>query len=463
MALMVAVIGVACAGLLSRYLTLSQFDVYVATNEKTDFDRLRLNLQQHYQERGNWEGVQDELDSMGKVSNKQFILVDAERKLLAAFPADLLRANIQVSPAHDLTWQQQETRGRELLMHQMMFRNVPHQVIDDSKGTAVGTLYGVTMLRGNTPRSEELFISGINRVLLLAALAAAAIALVLAFVLSRRILRPVEALTGAVSQMGQGDLSQRVRVSSRDEIGRLAQAFNTMADSLDRGERLRRDMVSDVAHELRTPLTNIRCQLESVQDGITQSTPAVINSIHEEAMLLHRLIDDLQDLSLAEAGKLSLKPERVSVRDAVAVAVSAISSSLGNGTPSIQVEVPDQCPDVLADSKRFGQVLRNLLNNAVAHTPQGGNITVRAQSIDAKVEVGIEDNGSGIAPEDLPYVFERFYRADASRDHTTGGAGLGLAIVNQLVAAQGGETRIESTLGKGTKVCFTLPVFHCSS
>jgi signal transduction histidine kinase len=277
--------------------------------------------------------------------------------------------------------------------------------------------------------------------------------------LSRRILGPVEALTAAARRMEAGDLSQRVEITSpNDEIGDLARAFNRMADGLARLEKLRRQLVTDVAHELRTPLTNIRGYLEAIRDGVVEPERTVIDSLHEEAMLLSHLVDDLQELSLAEAGGLTLERQLVALADVVDRAIGAARPRAKAEGIALRVDLAEDLPLVDVDPRRIGQVLRNLLDNGLTHTGPGGEIVVDAHSDDEWVEVSVRDTGAGIAAEDLPYVFERFYRADRSRSRATGGAGLGLAIVKQLVEAHGGRIEVESEIGQGTWFTFTLPV-----
>ncbi|MEP6912813.1 MAG: ATP-binding protein [bacterium] len=457
MTLVVAVIAVVCVGLLSRRFTLNEFRVYVTNNQETDLEGFRAVLQEHYQQRSAWDGVQPVLERIGRPAGKQLILVDTQRKMVATAPVEFAQTAVQISPDHKLTWQHDERRDGRLVSDVMVLKSVPHIDLRDARGTPIGALYVAAMIPTGRVRNEEIFVGALNRTLLLAALISAGVALLVAVFLSSRILRPVAALTGAVRRMENGDLSQRVEVTSKDEIGELARSFNSMADSLARAEQLRQNMVNDVAHELRTPLTNIRCQIETVQDGLAQPTGAVMESLHEEAMLLERLIDDLQDLSLAEAGQLSLKLHQVSVNEEVAQAVNAVQGQLDNNKLAVRVDIPDVSPLVFVDSKRFGQILRNLLNNAIRHTPPGGIITIGASQLNSEVEIMIADNGGGITAEDLPFVFERFYRADVSRDRATGGAGLGLAIVKQIVAAHGGKIHMESVVGQGTTVYFTLP------
>ena len=321
------------------------------------------------------------------------------------------------------------------------------------------------------------FLRAVNSALVWSALAAGVAALALTLVLSRRILGPIDALTAAARVLGQGDLSRRVHVSSNDEIGELARAFNAMADGLARQEHLRRGMVTDVAHELRTPLTNIRGYLEALRDGIARPSPALLDSLHEEALLLNRLVDDLQDLALAEAGQLRLDRRPIVLTELVAQAVNALQSAADSKGLHIVAKLPHNLPPVEADPERIGQVLRNLLNNALIHTSHGGTISVEAEYIaDCRLQIAdcpnppstihnlrsavlvrVRDTGSGIAPEHLPNIFERFYRADRARSRATGGAGLGLAIVKQLVAAHGGWVWAESQIGEGAQFTFTLP------
>ncbi|HET9496672.1 MAG TPA: ATP-binding protein [Chloroflexia bacterium] len=307
-------------------------------------------------------------------------------------------------------------------------------------------------------RSGEVgFLSSVNQQLLLAVAAVGLAALLFTWLLSRRMLGPIEALTSAAGRMERGDLSQRVAVSSRDEIGELARAFNAMAGGLERLEQLRRGMVSDIAHELRTPLSNIRGYLEAMRDGVTRPDAALIASLHEEALLLTRLVDDLQQLELADAGQLKLVRQEVDLGDVIEQAAVASRPAATSKDVSITTEVEPDLPPADADRERVGQVLRNLLDNAIRHTPEGGSITVAARDTGGELEVSVRDTGPGIPPEHLPNIYERFYRSDSSRTRSTGGAGLGLSIARQLVELHGGRIRAESAEGEGSTFYFTLP------
>jgi signal transduction histidine kinase len=301
------------------------------------------------------------------------------------------------------------------------------------------------------------FLNAITHSFWLVIVLAWLLALLLTLALSNHILKPVRELTRIANRMEQGDLSQRVRIRTKDEIGVLAHAFNTMADSLGRSEQLRSNLVSDVAHELRTPLTNIRGYLEALKDRVIDPTSEMIASLYEESLLLSRLVVDLQELSLAEAGQMHLVRSPLALEEVVVKAVSSVQLQAAHKQLALRVEMPPCLPRVEADAERVGQVLRNLVSNAITHTPPGGEITIRARAINGEVLVSVVDTGEGIEEQHLPYIFERFYRADASRSRETGGIGLGLAIVKQVVEAHGGQVEAESAPGRGSSFTFTLP------
>jgi signal transduction histidine kinase len=313
-------------------------------------------------------------------------------------------------------------------------------------------------MRAPGSNREARFVGSVNRSLILAVLGAGLAALILTLVFSRRIVGPIESLTAAVRKIETGDLKQKVETNSKDEIGILAQAFNSMTEKLAHTEELRRNMVSDIAHELRTPLTNIRCQLETLQDGLAKPEPQIINSLHEEAMFLGRLIDDLQELAMADAGQLNLSRQSVSINDEITAAVNSVQPISQERQISISVNAEERLPSINADARRVGQVLRNLISNAVSHTPGGGSVEVSSRRKESNIEVSVHDTGEGIAEQHLPFIFERFYRTDASRERKTGGAGLGLAIVKQLVTAHGGHITVQSEIGRGSTFTFTLPM-----
>ncbi len=293
--------------------------------------------------------------------------------------------------------------------------------------------------------------SSLRARVLLSVAAAGLLALIATWLLSRRLLAPIDELIVAARHIQNGNLDYRVTPGAKGEIGQLAAAFNSMAGGLARLEGLRRQMVSDVAHELRTPLTGIRCQIETLQDGLIEPTAEVLASLHDDVMALQRLVEELQELAVAEAGGLRLECVAVAVKPAVEAALRALSIA-GEVTLSI-----GELPPVLADPARLRQILSNLLDNALRQTPASGKVEVFAEQVGNQVRISVQDSGPGIEPEHLAQVFERFYRVDASRQRGTGGSGLGLAIVKQLVEAHGGRIWAESQPGSGACFSFTLP------
>ncbi|WP_435839419.1 sensor histidine kinase [Streptomyces anulatus] len=275
-----------------------------------------------------------------------------------------------------------------------------------------------------------------------------------------RLVRPLHALTGAAQRMRDGEQPESVPVSGDDEVGRLAAAFNDMSAHRARLEEQRKAMVSDVAHELRTPLSNIRGWLEAAQDGLADPDPAFVSSLLEEAVLLQHIIDDLQDLAAADAGVLRLHPESVEIRELLSQVAAAHQARAENAGVTLAVTATAPGRALRADPVRLRQAVGNLVSNAVRHTPEGGRVTLRAyahEEGDGTVLVEVADTGSGIPPEDLPHVFDRFWRAEKSRSRRTGGSGLGLAIVRKLVEAHGGTVDATSVEGEGSTFVLRLP------
>lgn len=383
-------------------------------------------------ERTIWEDLQSLLEQLERTSKARFVIAELDGSVMADSAGDLIGEKINITLSKPFAAFLIEKKP-------VLAYIVPLQ---DYSLTAI----------------ETQFHSSINRSLLIAIAVAGLVGVLLTLLLSQSILRPVDALTSAVRAMEKGDLNQRVDVHSKGELSELANAFNAMAEGLQRLEQLRRNMVTDVAHELRTPLSNVRGYLEALRDGVVEPTPDMIASVHEEVMLLTRLVADLQELALAEAGQLNLVCQPVDIREVVEKAVHSLNAQATDKDVSFQVCLPEDLPRVNTDAERMGQVLRNLLLNAMINTPSGGQIRVEARANNSQVEVSVQDNGIGIPAEHLPYVFERFYRADQSRARSTGGAGLGLAIVKQLVEAQGGHVEIDSKVDVGTTVTFTSPI-----
>ncbi|MFF0087017.1 sensor histidine kinase [Streptomyces canus] len=290
-----------------------------------------------------------------------------------------------------------------------------------------------------------------------------------------RLVRPLRVLTGAAMRMEGGELSARVPVRGSDEIARLSAAFNAMSQRREELESMRREMTNDVAHELRTPVSNLRGWLEAVEDGIARPDAALVTSLLGQALQLQHIIDDLRDLSAAEAGELRLSPAAIPVADLLSAVADAARATAGAADVSLRVTA-DPAIVVDADRVRLRQMVDNLVSNAVRHTPPGGTVTLGAaleqheeppeREVDAAgkrgwagdfVVISVSDTGCGIPAGELPHIFDRFWRAEKSRSRLNGGSGLGLAIVRRLAEAHGGTITAVSTVGEGSTFAVRLP------
>jgi signal transduction histidine kinase len=282
----------------------------------------------------------------------------------------------------------------------------------------------------------------------------------LSYWLSRRIMKPLNQLQSFTQRLAAGNLQERMPATEIPELNQLGNSFNRMASSLEGVERRRRELIGDMTHELRTPLTVVRGYLEELAQGNLEATPELYDRLARETRRLERLICDLQELSKAEAGYLSIKPQAIDLYPLLQALVAKFSDQLLDD-PVLVLDCKADLPPVWADSDRAEQILVNLIGNAIRYTEKG-QIVVRAWSGPPWVWVEVADTGIGIAESDLPLIFERFWRADKSRSRFSGGTGIGLAITNRLVELQGGTIEVESELGKGSSFRFCLPIATAS-
>ena len=394
--------------------------------------RLEEMLVQNYDVQGDWQNVQLVVETAAHLLGQKYWIVDHSGVIVA----DSENQMVGLRPVGGVEYE----------------KSLP---LVSPDGEAGSVLFNPRLVEDVAPAPASQPRPSINPYLLWGGILAGACALLLTLFLSSRILAPVHALSGAARRMARGDFSEQVQVKTKDELGQLADTFNMMSRELARTEEMRRNMVADVAHELRTPLSNIRGIVEAMRDGVMAVDERSLASIHEEVMLLARLVDDLQELTLAEAGKLTLDMQDTDIADLARRAVE-IARPMAEAK-GIQVRVQaNGDAHVRADSERIAQVLRNLLNNAINYTPQGGHVVVSVEVRDTEVAVKVADTGIGIPAEDLPRIFDRFYRVDKSRSRVTGGSGLGLTIAKRLVDAHGGSMTVESEVGRGSKFTFTI-------
>jgi signal transduction histidine kinase len=463
------VIGLSVCGMLV-FFGLSVFGIWQPATMHDTFEETQRSyadsLGDYYAAHGNsWAGIDQRLDSPPFVGpNGGFVtytLADTSGRVVAS--SDQRQVGEQVDAG-------------------TVNRGVPVEI----NGARVGTFFvrSGPFSAPNAPNAAArprmpAFFWPIVRSFLIVGLVLASGLLLLAVFFAQRLSRPLRDITRAAQQLAGGQLDVQVRRAPIRELDELTQAFNAMARSLEQADKQRRQMTADIAHELRTPLTIIKGRLEGLQDGVYSPTPDEVERLLGETALLERLIEDLRLLALAEAGQLPLYREPLDPLDLLASARSAFAGQAEAQGVALHVEAAGELPQIDADPQRMAQVLANLVANALRYTPEGGSIVLsasqeteddRRKTIDdgnrlqptvhrpSSIVFQVSDTGHGIAPEDLPHVFDRFYRADRSRTRGSGGAGLGLAITRQIVAAHGGLIWAESELGHGTTISIALPV-----
>jgi len=306
-------------------------------------------------------------------------------------------------------------------------------------------------------QAENDFLSDVRRSLWISGGLSGLAAVALALIVSRQLTRPLRRLAVAAGEIARGNLVVRINERAQDEAGQVGRAFDTMAGALQQQEQARQSFMADIAHELRNPLTVLRGNLEAIQDGLLEPTPEQVSTLHGQSVTLSRLVEDLRTLSLASTGHLELRQQNMDLRQVAGAVVAGFQPSAAERGIVLSLQAPNELPPVFADPERVGQALRNLIDNALRYTPPGGRVGVSLTAEGDQVAIAVADTGGGIAPEDLPHVFDRFYRADRSRSRATGGSGVGLAIVKQLVEAQGGGVSAQSEPGRGSTFAFSLP------
>ncbi len=349
--------------------------------------------------------------------------------------------------------------GQQLSRHELN-NSIPIQVD--------GNTVGFVLMRPEEFRftqAEEAFLGRFNRALIIAALGGTAVSLLLGTLLANALTRPLRELIAATRALSRGELGKQVPVRSQDELGQLTASFNQMSADLAHARDLRRQMTADIAHELRTPLSLILGHAEALSDGVLPPTPDTFHILHDEAQRLSRLVEDLRLLSLADAGELPLVRRPLPLAPFLTQIANAYQPIATQQEINLQIRLSPDLPEISADPDRLRQVIGNLMENALRHTPAGGTITLLAEP-DANphyVHLVITDTGPGIPPEDLPHVFERFYRGDKSRHRHNGGSGLGLAIARGIVQAHNGRIYAESQPGQGASFHIVLPIHEAET
>ncbi len=444
----VSVVTLAGVGVFSARTTTLDLQKIVGPASKVDAASLVPTLEAAYRLRGSWSNVEAVLVDLEARTGERYVLLSPHSEMVASSDPSLasMRSSIDRAGRLDLTATSAGGAASALVL------DVPKTALRNPRGSIVGFLYVLPKPDLGLPLQESQ-AEDINRRLWIAIFIAAIAATVAAFVLSAQILRPIEALIRASRRLAARDLGVRIATPGVDEIGTLGRSFNAMADELEHLDQLRKDMVADIAHELRTPLTHMRARIEAIQDGRLPADSSTLSALHADALQLVRLVSDLQDVGLADAGRLRLSREPVDIGPVVRTAVETL------GRDGVDARIPNKLPSVLADPARVRQVIDNLLVNAKAHVHPGGTIRVTCEISDRCVRVVVHNDGARLAEAELTRIFERFYRTDKSRSRLTGGAGLGLTIVKQLVEALGGWVHAENTDDpEGVSVTFALPI-----
>jgi signal transduction histidine kinase len=463
--MLVALVAVAVVAGLATFLIQRGFDNLADRQAQQEANDAAEQLSDYYDRRGNWRGIDSFLRRRFPLlqpgtlaQRRQMQLLDAQGSVI--FDSAVLLSSRRVTPI------QSEMRA-------------PVTVGE----TIVGTVL-VSSARDQLSQAERDFLIRVRLSVLIGSITALVVALVAGLVSAAQVTGPLRTLTVAARRLASGARHEALPMPVDRELADLATAFNTMAAQLELQEDLRRQQVADIAHELRTPLSVLRLQLESLEDGVEQPTPALLESLTEEVGLLTRLVDDLRLISLADAGQLTLNLEQLDVGDTLRQAAASAAARARQQQITLNTNLPSTPLTIIADPQRMAQILGNLIENAIRYTPSGGMITLAAiGSMDAidrvhtpapdrvqtpnrgptqqmagmVVVFSVRDTGPGIPPADLARLFERFWRADRARARETGGSGLGLAIVKRLVDLQGGRVWATSQVGQGTTIHVALP------
>jgi two-component system OmpR family sensor kinase len=459
---LVVLVAVGSIAVLASLTAGQALRVYLTYSDMQPHQTLVERLAEFYRSQGSWQRVETILAGAGAFPGPmpgmrpgtrgpgdgplQLVLADADERVIYD--------GLEARPGRHLTREEQAV-AQEI------------EVGGETVGSLVVTIPVRSTVLGPL---EQSFLARLRRWLVIGALLAGGLGLLLGLVLSRSLTAPLQRLANAARAVAARDFSRRLDAEGSVEIAEVADAFNEMTKALGQSERQRQNMVADVAHELRTPLSVVQGALRAILDDVYPMEKAEISRLYDETRVLSRLVDDLRELALADAGQLRLSVQPTHVGAVTRATTDSLALAAEAREVTLAAQVPEDLPLVQADPDRLAQVLRNLMLNALRHTPPGGTVTVTARLAGDAVEMAVADSGEGISTEDLSHVFDRFWRADRARTrwvatasgaHDTrwaGGSGLGLSVTQSLVEAQGGRIWVESELGKGSTFRFILPL-----
>ena len=461
--LLISLLGVS---LYVRYTAEREIERYQQEVESARAERIQWVVNQYYENNKDLSGIGPALEQAKWLYNWNIDVIDAEGKPIALTSTENFGSNTAgkkpVSTYDKYQKPPQDLAARKIAGDARRLRRHIYSLKDRDKKDVASIAMGPADLPGDVPEPPmSRLLATLDASLLWTGIAAGIVGIALVSLLSRRALLSIGVLRGAARTLGSGHYSHRVPRIGPHEIGELGETFNSMADDIQRAERQRLNLMADVAHELRTPLSNIQGYVEAMKDGIINPSDETLESIHQQVLQLNHLVEDVKLLSLLDAGALRLNFEKAAVGDVLKRSVRGFMTKAQSKEIRLTTDIDESIPPVRMDTARILQVVDNLLENAVRHTPHGGEVTVRAGMFAADgVFVAVEDTGDGIPENVIETIFDRFRRSDPSRTRATGGAGLGLAIAKNLVEAHGGRIEAESRPGGGTTFRFTIPTVH---
>jgi two-component system OmpR family sensor kinase/two-component system sensor histidine kinase BaeS len=440
--LLIIIIALGTVAIVTRYTTEQEVEKFLGYGGQVGLENLADSLEAYYAENGSWEGVES-------VNRSNSGRGKGPRSVSAAGIGNHILAN----QSREIVYSSISSDLGTVLSEATLSQSI---ILEDS-GSVVGYLLPDGGLLELPENFDALLIERVNRAVLIAALISGGLAILLSFILAVLIFRPIRRLTRAVKNLSAGDLSQRLSINDKGDLGTLGTAFNQMSASLQTAEKQRQALTADIAHELRNPLAIQRAHLEAIEDGLYPLDQENLALITEQNRHLTHLVEDLRTLALADAGELALDKQKVDLR-------KICQETLVRFKPQAkrkQIELSGNCLDeplfVEADEKRLQQIQDNLMQNALRYTPNGGKIILTILDKSDRAEMRFYNNGPCISEQEMRLLFERFYRGDKARDRASGGTGLGLSIARKLAEAHDGSLRAENHPVEGVTFILSLP------
>jgi signal transduction histidine kinase len=442
----VLIITVLTAGILisifSLQATKSFFAQYILKVREVQLDHWEKIFTDHYLYQGSWQGVESIKFMGGQMMHR------------SGMGWGMYRQSVVLTDVDGKILNHPDQRQVGLVLEKS-FLNQGRPIKLDER--VIGYIFPMELFIADTKSLEQKFITSVLYAVILGTLLASLVAIFFGLWWSRRLTRPLEALAIASNKVAKGNFNHRISLTTKDELGSLAKAFNTMAQELDRSHKVRKQMFADISHELRTPLTILGSRLEAALENEESLNAAKISSLYDEVIRLQGLVKELQDISNLEAGQVNLNIQKINLQQLTEDLRILLEAEAEAREIIFNIDIHQDLNYFYADPLKLKQVILNLLSNAFHYTQGGGKVFLRMYLEEQDIVIEVADTGPGIAKEELPHIFERFYRADKSRNRATGGVGLGLAIAKGYVEAHGGTIDVESEVGKGTKFIIKLP------